>query len=88
MPRPAKAQDGLRVGPRLTTVDRCHQQAELQKRGVQSSIPIDVLVTPVKPTYYNMQGNALDFMTFYAPGVLALILQLDLAGFNSLYVSF
>jgi ABC-2 type transport system permease protein len=50
-------------------------QAELQKRGVQSNIPIDVLVTPVKPTYYNVQGNALDFMTFYAPGVLALIIQ-------------
>ena len=50
-------------------------QAELQKRGVQSSIPIEVLVTPVQPTYYNVQGNALDFMTFYAPGVLALILQ-------------
>jgi ABC-2 type transport system permease protein len=50
-------------------------QAELQKRGVESSIPIDVLVTPVQPTYYNVQGNTLDFMTFYAPGVLALILQ-------------
>jgi ABC-2 type transport system permease protein len=50
-------------------------QGELQKRGVQSNVPIDVLVTPVKPTYYNVQGNALDFMTFYAPGVLALILQ-------------
>src|SRR3954470_640039 len=50
-------------------------QGELQKRGVQSNIPIDVLVTPVQPTYYNVQGNALDFMTFYAPGVLALILQ-------------
>jgi ABC-2 type transport system permease protein len=50
-------------------------QAELQKRGVESNVPIDVLVTPVKPNYYNVQGNALDFMTFYAPGVLALILQ-------------
>lgn len=50
-------------------------QAELQKRGVPSNIPIEVLVTPVQPTYYNMQGNALQFMTFYAPGVLALILQ-------------
>src|SRR4029078_8292421 len=50
-------------------------QTELQKRGVQSSIPIDVLVTPVQPVYYNVQGNALDFMTFYAPGVMALILQ-------------
>jgi ABC-2 type transport system permease protein len=50
-------------------------QAELKNRGVESNVPIDVLVTPVKPTYYNVQGNALDFMTFYAPGVLALILQ-------------
>jgi ABC-2 type transport system permease protein len=50
-------------------------QGELQKRGVQSDIPTEVLVTPVQPTYYNVQGNALDFMTFYAPGVLALILQ-------------
>ncbi len=50
-------------------------QGELQKRGVQSSIPTEVLVAPVKPTYYNVQGNALDFMTFYAPGVMALILQ-------------
>jgi ABC-2 type transport system permease protein len=50
-------------------------QAELQKRGVQSSIPIEALVAPVQPTYYNVQGNALNFMTFYAPGVMALILQ-------------
>src|SRR4029079_1821885 len=50
-------------------------QGELQKRGVESNVPIDVLVTPVQPTYYNVQGNALDFMTFYAPGVMALILQ-------------
>jgi ABC-2 type transport system permease protein len=50
-------------------------QAELQKRGVQSRIPIEALVAPVQPTYYNMQGNALNFMTFYAPGVMALILQ-------------
>jgi ABC-2 type transport system permease protein len=50
-------------------------QAELQKRGVETSIPTEVLVTPVQPTYYNVQGDTLDFMTFYAPGVLALILQ-------------
>jgi ABC-2 type transport system permease protein len=50
-------------------------QGELQKRGVQTSIPIDALVAPVKPTYYNVQGHALGFMTFYAPGVMALILQ-------------
>jgi ABC-2 type transport system permease protein len=50
-------------------------QAELQKRGVQNSIPPEVLVSPVTPTYDNYQGKSLDFMTFYAPGVLALIIQ-------------
>jgi ABC-2 type transport system permease protein len=50
-------------------------QGELQKRGVENTIPTEVLVTPVQPTYYNIHGTALDFMTFYAPGVLALILQ-------------
>jgi ABC-2 type transport system permease protein len=50
-------------------------QAELQKRGVENMIATEVLVSPVKPTYYNFYGKALDFMTFYAPGVLALILQ-------------
>src|SRR5689334_10308955 len=42
-------------------------QAELQKRGVQTNIPIQVLVTPVQPTYYNIHGTALNFMTYYAP---------------------
>ena len=50
-------------------------QAELQKRGVENVISPEVLVAPVKPTYYNFQGKSLDFMTFYAPGVVALILQ-------------
>jgi ABC-2 type transport system permease protein len=50
-------------------------QGELQKRGVQTSIPIEVLVSPVKQTYSNLRGTALNFMTFYAPGVMALILQ-------------
>jgi ABC-2 type transport system permease protein len=50
-------------------------QGELQKRGVETTIPTEVLVSPVQPTYYNVQGTALDFMTFYAPGVLALIVQ-------------
>lgn len=35
----------------------------------------DVLVTPVRFDYKNVRGKALDFMTFYAPGVLALIVQ-------------
>jgi len=50
-------------------------QAELQKHGVQNTIPPQVLVSPVTPTYSNYHGKSLDFMTYYAPGVLALILQ-------------
>src|SRR5262249_3442976 len=50
-------------------------QGELQKRGVPITIPTEVLVSPVQPTYYNIHGAALGLMTFYAPGVLALILQ-------------
>ncbi|HEX5691081.1 MAG TPA: ABC transporter permease, partial [Roseiflexaceae bacterium] len=33
------------------------------------------LVSPVLQKYDNLQGRALDFMSFYAPAVLALILQ-------------
>ena len=50
-------------------------QAELQKRGVENNIPPEVLVSPVQQTYYNLRGKSLDFMSFYAPSVLALILQ-------------
>jgi ABC-2 type transport system permease protein len=50
-------------------------QREASQRGVQSTIPPEVLVTPALPAYQNVRGQALDFMTFYAPGVLALILQ-------------
>ena len=50
-------------------------QAELQKQGVQNTIPPEVLVSPVQQKYDNLQGRALDFMSFYAPAVLALILQ-------------
>jgi ABC-2 type transport system permease protein len=50
-------------------------QTELQKRGVQDTIPAQVLVSPVQQTYDNLRGKSLDFMSFYAPSVLALILQ-------------
>jgi ABC-2 type transport system permease protein len=50
-------------------------QAELQKRGVENTIPPQVLVSPVEQTYDNLRGKSLDFMSFYAPSVLALILQ-------------
>jgi ABC-2 type transport system permease protein len=50
-------------------------QDEAARRGVQNPIPPEVLVSPARPEYANLRGEALDFMTFYAPGVLALILQ-------------
>jgi ABC-2 type transport system permease protein len=50
-------------------------ESEASQRGVQNTIPPEVLVSPVRPEYANVRGEALDFMTFYAPGVLALILQ-------------
>jgi ABC-2 type transport system permease protein len=34
-----------------------------------------VLVSPVQQAYQNLRGKSLDFMSFYAPSVLALILQ-------------
>ena len=50
-------------------------QNEAKKAGVQTTIPPEVLVSPVTFDYKNTRGQALDFMTFYAPGVLALIVQ-------------
>jgi ABC-2 type transport system permease protein len=50
-------------------------QTDLENRGVKYSLPSEMLVSPVKATYQNHQAQTLDFMTFYAPSVLALILQ-------------
>jgi ABC-2 type transport system permease protein len=40
-----------------------------------SRMPAQVIVSPLHPAYSNEQGQALSLATFYAPGVLALILQ-------------
>jgi ABC-2 type transport system permease protein len=45
-----------------------------QLNGV-ASIPPDALVEPLKQQYHNLQGDSLDLMSFFAPGVAALILQ-------------
>lgn len=50
-------------------------QGEVQRAGIQTTYPPEVLVSPVRFEYANQRGKALDFMTFYAPGVLALIIQ-------------
>jgi ABC-2 type transport system permease protein len=50
-------------------------QIELKNRGVENTIPPEVLAAPVMPTYRNLPGKSLAFMTFYAPGVMALMIQ-------------
>lgn len=40
-----------------------------------SDMPATVMVSPLTPAYQNAQGQTLTLATFYAPGVLALILQ-------------
>lgn len=50
-------------------------QVEVQAAGIRTTVPPEVLVSPVRFEYKNERGQALDFMTFYAPGVIALIIQ-------------
>src|SRR5262245_6726254 len=50
-------------------------QKEASTAGVRTSIPPEVLVSPVRFAYQNERGQALSFMVYYAPGVLALIVQ-------------
>jgi ABC-2 type transport system permease protein len=40
-----------------------------------SSLPPEVLISPLQRRYENVRGTSLDVMSFYAPGVLMLILQ-------------
>lgn len=40
-----------------------------------STVSIEAIVSPLQRDYYNLYGTAPDSMVFYAPGVLALILQ-------------
>jgi ABC-2 type transport system permease protein len=42
---------------------------------VLSTLPPQVLISPLQQQYENIHGKSLDFMTFYAPSVVALILQ-------------
>ena len=43
--------------------------------GKLAKLPSEVIVSPLQQTYENVYGTLPDFMTFYAPGVLALIVQ-------------
>ncbi len=50
-------------------------QAEVDRRELELTIPAETLVSPLRATYQNTEGETLDLMTFYAPSVLALVLQ-------------
>jgi ABC-2 type transport system permease protein len=50
--------------------------ADAQKQSNSlSNISPQVLVSPLKPDYKNLRGESLSYVNFYAPSVLALILQ-------------
>lgn len=40
-----------------------------------ADIPAEVLVSPLRQEFANLNGRSLDLMTFYAPSVLALLIQ-------------
>jgi ABC-2 type transport system permease protein len=46
-----------------------------QSMDTLSKLPPQVLTSPLQQQYDNLHGQSLDFMSFYAPSVLALILQ-------------
>jgi ABC-2 type transport system permease protein len=58
-------------------IDRTAQRlAELEATVQQlSSVPAAVIVSPLEQSTTNLAGPPLDLMVFYAPGVMALILQ-------------
>ncbi len=39
------------------------------------TIPSEVIISPLTQSYQNISGSSYDLMTFYAPGVLALLVQ-------------
>jgi ABC-2 type transport system permease protein len=50
------------------------EQAQSQS-GVTEGIPPETLVSPLAPEYTNLSGESLSYVDYYAPSVLALILQ-------------
>ncbi|MBC8161089.1 MAG: ABC transporter permease [Roseiflexaceae bacterium] len=58
-------------------IERASQRiGELEQvTGKLSALPSEVIVSPLNQTYENLYGVAQNFMFYYAPGVLALIVQ-------------
>jgi ABC-2 type transport system permease protein len=40
-----------------------------------TTVPPEVIISPLQHSHENLQGDSLNFMSYYAPGVFALILQ-------------
>ena len=57
-----------------TLLESAIGQAQSQSN-VLGNIPPQTLVSPLTPEYQNLRGKSLSFVNFYAPSVLALILQ-------------
>ena len=57
-----------------TLLESAISQAQSQSN-VLGNIPPQTLVSPLTPEYQNLRGKSLSFVNFYAPSVLALILQ-------------
>ena len=46
-----------------------------EQSNVLTNLPPETVVSPLVPEYQNLRGETIEFMNFYAPSVLALILQ-------------
>ncbi len=46
-----------------------------EQSNVLTNLPPETVVSPLVPEYQNLRGGTIEFMNFYAPSVLALILQ-------------
>jgi ABC-2 type transport system permease protein len=57
------------------TSTRDRLQAIEQEVETWRSVPPEVIISPLHPSQENLQGQSLNFMSFYAPGVFALIVQ-------------
>jgi ABC-2 type transport system permease protein len=58
-------------------VRQADQQVASLERRIETFVatPADVIVSPLKPNYVNTRGGSYSLMTYYAPGVLALLIQ-------------
>lgn len=66
--------DAERSLAQVTATRQRIERAE-EQLGALRSIPASVIVSPLTESHMNLSGASYDLMTFYAPGVLALLVQ-------------